>query len=416
MSQCAHLFTALITKNPRQVAFAAAIIIYAIYGSPTPDTITPIEIIIAGLLCLAIGATTFYHALHIESQSPPWRATCQLLLFIGLTIGIIGAVINNAPPTAIIRDIIALGFLCLPLLLFNLHRDNPRLGIALFCLLGTIFAIRAIIPYLPIALPVTGYDALYYLGNSPALLFTAIFCAGMGIEKITAAFSLQSLIKSSVLFMLSILTLSPIILTLQRASIAAFIVSIIIITALCFFKNPRRTLLFIAIIALPAIITASPILLDAYLALKTKTTQVGANMRLQEWGAVWNTIASHPLSLLFGRGWGASFSSPAVADINVFYTHSLLSAMLLKTGLCGFILCTLYLFSLLIPLLKKAQIYPVLILSIAAPLYIDTFLYAAYKSLDFGLLLVMITVIIRQQNYTKTTAATIASPQPIMHA
>ena len=115
-------------------------------------------------------------------------------------------------------------------------------------------------------------------------------------------------------------------------------------------------------------------------------------MRLEELSAVWDVVSANPLTLLFGAGWGAGFASPAVADIHVQFTHSLVSGMLLKTGLVGLFLSLFYLCALSLRLfqLRLGVVWP---LAIMAPVLIDVFLYASYKSLDFGLVLLVIVAL-----------------------
>ena len=113
------------------------------------------------------------------------------------------------------------------------------------------------------------------------------------------------------------------------------------------------------------------------------------NMRSAEWASVWAEVSAHPINLLSGKGWGATFSSPAVADIDVNFTHGLLSSLLLKTGLIGLVLGVVYLGMLGRSGLKMFKMCPVIIIALGSPILIDVFLYASFKSLDFGLLLLL---------------------------
>ena len=113
-------------------------------------------------------------------------------------------------------------------------------------------------------------------------------------------------------------------------------------------------------------------------------------MRLEEAQAVWLSVADSPLTLLFGQGWGATLESPAVGGIRVNYTHSILSGMLLKTGLAGLFLTVAYLAAIAVRLGRLAGSRPLLAGALAGPLLINIFFYASYKSLDFGLILLLI--------------------------
>jgi len=76
--------------------------------------------------------------------------------------------------------------------------------------------------------------------------------------------------------------------------------------------------------------------------------------------------------------------------MTVNFTHSLLTSYWLKTGLCGLALVLLYLFRLGIVLARLMPAQPLLAAAIAGPLLIDISLYASFKSLDFGLVLLLI--------------------------
>ncbi|MCK5374452.1 MAG: hypothetical protein KAJ40_04140, partial [Alphaproteobacteria bacterium] len=74
----------------------------------------------------------------------------------------------------------------------------------------------------------------------------------------------------------------------------------------------------------------------------------------------------------------------------VNFTHNFFSSMMLKSGLIGMMLCCAYLSGLIGRLMRVISKNPVLGLAIAAPVFIDLTFYASFKSLDFGLMLLMI--------------------------
>ena len=191
-----------------------------------------------------------------------------------------------------------------------------------------------------------------------------------------------------------LLCVLPIVITAQRASMAAIVVYAFLALGVLWLRAPWRMSVVAVVMGTVIIMTFGGSIAEAYATFSTKSDLVGANMRFEEWAAVWGEISAHPLTLLFGQGWGASFSSPAVADINVNYTHSLLSSMLLKLGLTGFVLCGAYICGLLYALMRIFRSNEIIVMAIVAPILIDVFLYAAFKSLDFGLLLTLIPVMI----------------------
>ncbi len=84
--------------------------------------------------------------------------------------------------------------------------------------------------------------------------------------------------------------------------------------------------------------------------------------------------------------------SPAVGGLTVNFTHSFLTTYWLKTGLCGLALALLYLARLGRMLASIAPRRPLLAGAMAGPLLIDVTLYASFKSLDFGLVLLLIAL------------------------
>jgi hypothetical protein len=253
--------------------------------------------------------------------------------------------------------------------------------------LGVMFGLRSAVQVIgqPFA-PVYEFDAdaLYYLANSPAVLFAAMVLPILALQKMRTGF-----VVSCVLLALACVPLLAMVVTLQRASLGALILYALILSAISFYRAPRKTLVSLglgAVLLLPFLSEAQ----DVFQGFSHKTSLHGFNMRFEELGAIWLEISKNGLTLVFGKGWGGEFSSPAVADIRVNYTHSLLSAMLLKTGLLGLVLTFFYLFGLARLCLALLGAWPWIALAITAPVLIDVFLYASYKSLDFGLVLTLV--------------------------
>ena len=113
-------------------------------------------------------------------------------------------------------------------------------------------------------------------------------------------------------------------------------------------------------------------------------------MRLMEWQAVLSQIDSNTLTALFGKGWGSAFFSPAVGNVPVTFTHSLLSMYLLKIGIFGTALLCAYFTSLLYQAKTNIAQSPFLFLTLLFPFLIGIFLYANFKSLGFGIILLML--------------------------
>lgn len=247
------------------------------------------------------------------------------------------------------------------------------------------------VPFISAALGTT--EKLDYLANMPTVLMSALFTTLLGLQYLSKNFSARHIVYGAALLTIGISILMPIILSQQRASLFAFVATISIWLLVSLRKKPLKILLLLGLIGLLSFYNW-PLIEQAIKPLIHKNQLVGFNRRGEELGAIWHTIRTNPITLFFGRGWGASFASPAVADIQVNYTHSLLSSLLLKTGLTGLVLGVFYIAALLKPLpeiLRENTIRTkILVLSILPPLFIDIFLYASYKSLDFALMLVLL--------------------------
>lgn len=368
--------------------FLTALGVYALAGSPTPDHPGLAEIAIAVLLIAAAGAGG---ALRVLRAGP---AAGRALLVYGLSAVLVIGALRGHEAGLMLRDGAAFLFLLLPLFLMGLGeaRAERRIFIAV-ALVGFIFALRGLAAFsvdIAALLPevFTQKQELTYFANAPTVLFAALFIFGTSGQKFMREFSL----RAALLFMggavLALITLLPVMLTMQRASLGYAAVYVAALSALALFYYPRRT----AAVLLIAAALSFPlwgVVAEIVNALTHKTALVGFNARGAELAAVWREISGLPGGLLFGTGWGGTFESPAVANIRVNYTHSLLSSMLLKTGIAGLILTILYIGEILAGLMGRARAYPVLVLALLGPILIDTFLYASFKSLDFGLILLL---------------------------
>lgn len=366
-------------KTLQITGFLAALTLYAGFGSPTPDALGWVEMTIGILLFTTIGISGLTGITQFTNK-PFWFGAGQLLFIYGLITGALNGLLYGQDITAILRDLIPFTFLFLPLLLWPFIQNHPKIILAGILIIGIGFSLRVAL----------GLDAqaLYYLGNSPCVLFAALCGIGWGFSQLSQGITSRNILLSIGFFAIAALAIIPLALSLQRASLGAVAIYSILTIGIVFLHTPRRVL-FILALAIPAILSISGIFEPLLEALKSKTSNVGINMRIEEWQAVWYKISTNPLRLLFGNGWGASLQSPAVADIRVNFTHSLLSAHLLKIGILGALGTVFYLYTLGRAVLVKFPHAPLIALALAAPILIDVLLYAAYKSLDFGLILTM---------------------------
>jgi len=365
-----------------------AILIYGAWGSPTPDSPGWLELLIAALLAASVGISGLMGAFIFRTKDPRWKQTGQILLIFGLSVPLLGGLWGGYERGFIIRDLAAFGFMVLPVFLWPLIQVQANMArpfVYAAAALGILFALRASfdVPSLAVG------EELFYLANMPSVLFAAVFLGGTAMQIFVRDCTLRAVLVAFALLAFVGVSLWSMIEMQQRASLGVFVLSIVCVYGLCLWRNARRSFVLVCFLVI-LVVFLWPEVGNVLNDMERKTALVGGNMRVEEWRAVWEEISIHPLSLFFGQGWGATFSSPAVADIRVNYTHGLLSSLLFKTGLVGFSLGGVYLLALARTGLRLFAHAPVLALALAGPILIDVFLYASFKSLDFGLMLALV--------------------------
>jgi hypothetical protein len=229
-----------------------------------------------------------------------------------------------------------------------------------------------------------------YLSNSPLVLFAAIYAAGslwQGLVRFPVS-RLPVLLGGAAIIAVIV---AAMLLDIQRATVAAIGLSVVVFWFDTMIRSPRRLILPTLIVA-ALLYIAAPWLEEAGSAIYKKTAEVGLNMRVQEASAVLQAISVDPLRFFAGTGWGGVFASPAVGGLDVNYTHSLLTLMFLKGGALLAVLTGLFCAAVLYEIILIFQGDRRKAMSVFWPFIIPVFLYASHKSLDFGLLLLLIGV------------------------
>ena len=386
------------------LSFITAVFIYALWGTPTPNTpqIFP-EGIIALCLIMAIGVQGL-RGIYMRGRGDIGDhndnngilTSAQILLIYGLSAPLLLAFIHGHNLRLVIRDLAPFLFLLLPLFLSSRLHELKAEKYVLYGVLfiGLSFAVRAGLDgvnFAAAALNITPKTELTCLANSPTILFTSIFLIGAALDKFMRAGTLRGLTAGVITTALGGLCLLPMIMTMQRASMGYGVCAGAALIAIYTYTRPRRMIFILGALYIGAAIMHHDIARIIYDAAH-KTSLVGFNSRFEELAAVWDRISVSPLSVIFGAGWGASYHSPAVGGLEVNFTHSLLTSMLLKSGLLGAVLCTIYIGAIARRALKHLRGAPVFALASFGALGIPFVLYASYKSLDFGLLLLLFTV------------------------
>lgn len=368
--------------SPASLCLCAGFLLYALFSSPTPDQPALYEFFTAITL---LSGITFLSVRGWESSRYSFE---QMGLIFGVyvfSITVFRGFGEGHDTQAVLRDIVAVSFVFLPLVFIKFADKRELKGILIMsCIfIGTVFSTREISSF--------GNTELLYLANSPTVLFTAIFLFGLAVQKMSQVFTLKNIIVIAVCLSLSCVCVTAMGLNLQRAPLALFVISAIAMGVV----SMRQSLLPLCIMVIGTLFLINYMELPLSFLLfdfLEKQRLSGLNMRLEEAGAVIEHLGQNPMNLLFGLGWGASFSSPAVAGIWVSFTHNFFTALLLKAGLIGVLLSAVYIGYFIKMLWQVWQKDLLLTLALAAPFLIGISLYANYKSLGFGLILSIIAL------------------------
>lgn len=371
----------------------SACLIYGLLGSPTPNQVGLVESVIAVLLILAVGFGRMHDIVLGKNVQRFWKSAAYALLVYGLTVPILTAAFHGVDYTAVFRDLIPFLFLFLPLLVLPALRVKPqyfRVLVVAVVLIGLLFSLRSLFMRFSFTCEYWCGDELLYLENMPTVLFSALLLIGYALQTMARGLTLYNFTIFVGLILLATLPIAAMALTAQRASLAALCVYVVIIQGFIVYKSPVRGLnVFILGVLCLSFLNIS--FLNIFQDLWQKTADVGLNMRPQEIASVWGVVTANWFTFLFGLGWGGSFYNPAVGSLDVNFTHNFFSSFFLKTGLIGFLLALAYILGLLERLIRVILRNPVFGFALCAPVLIDLTFYASFKSLDFGLMLLMIS-------------------------
>lgn len=367
---------------------AVAILLYGLAGSPTPDQPGLPELLIGLLLLFSIGGAGLLRAVSLSTQGrSAFFSLLQIFFFWGLVCPTLAGAFYGNPTALIVRDLAAFAFLGLPLFLAERIAGDERLVRLLtqcLAVAGICYAVRTLLPVFNIWVP---EGELLYLSNSPLTLFAALsalaYCWN-GMVRFEKAKTGFIILCAAIL----ILIVTAMLLDVQRATVGAVLLTFLMLAAASVMETPRRVIIPLLIIMLFGVVIY-PFIDSIFQAMLVKTSAVGLNARLQEAQAVTDVILADPARLFTGLGWGAVYNSPAVAGLEVNYTHSLLTTMLLKGGGIFFLLAAGVALTAVYEIFLIFQRDRGLAMALFWPVAVPVLLYASHKSLDFGLVLLL---------------------------
>lgn len=368
----------------------AAIAVYGLLGSPTPDNPGMVEAATGILLAALLVSAGLGKALRLTLGRTLFLKSLQILFLCGLILPTLSGVYFGNDPALIVRDLAAFFFLALPLFLserFDGQERAQKLLCGFLIFAGFAFAARTLAPVFKIW---RAPEELLYLSNSPLTLFAAVWLAG-ALWANLMALTRPSLVRAAgAAFALAVI-LAAMLLDVQRATIGAVFVTLFGLAVIDFALRPKRAALPLLLLAL-GMALIFPLVWDTLQAMAAKTAEVGMNARMAEARAVVDALSADPVTFFTGYGWGAVYASPAVAGLEVNYTHSFLTTLLLKGGMILFIAgfgMTLAALREIFFIFQRDRARAV---ALFWPVVIPVFLYASHKSLDFGLTLLMLGV------------------------
>lgn len=380
----------------RFVALAAGLVLYGLLGSPTPDHPGATEFFVGLCMVVAVGP---FHALALlrpQARFPWfWQRAGQVLLWYGLTVPVVAGIVGDNDPGQMLRDFLPFLFMMMPVLLFRLvtiDSNGERILLALALWIGLAFSVRSFfhggefVPASVLLMPVSA--ELLYLANAPTVLFAAVFLGGYGLQRLAGFPTVTRLVSGSLCICLAAFPAIAMALVLQRASIGYLGIALAFLLLWIVVRAPRFAVIPLVVAGLAAGWFA-PQLAGLIGVLAEKTLAVGLNNRVEEAVAVVRALDGNVFAIAFGNGWGATFASPAVGDQTVNFTHNLLTAFWLKSGVVGVMLALTYVGAISVRVCRVAVGNPLIGLALAGPLIIAVVLYASYKSVDFGLLLLL---------------------------
>ncbi len=374
---------------------AAALSVYGLFSSPTPDGLGPAEAVVGLCLIAAIGLWRgFRTVIGAElfratgaSRGHGWRFWASLALSWLLIVPSLQGVIAGHSAASIARDLIPLLFFFLPL--FLLPPDHhaaarllPPLATAL-AVVGCLFALRYFL-LAGLAIGDGGSDGLLYLASSPAVLFAAIALPVWAADRLLQRPSIAGLVLAASALAGGMLSLAALAITLQRGALALAVLAFAVLALSRLRRSAVLSLWSFAIAALLALVFAAELQMLIGL-IEAKTRLVGVNSRFAEIAAVLDRLGDDPWHFMVGAGWGADFISPAVGGYRVGYTHSLISYLLLKAGIVGVFFTALFVAALGRMVIARVRWSSPAVLAALASALLGLTIYTSYKFLTFGL-------------------------------
>lgn len=385
-------------------------VVYGSFSSSSPDHIGVAEIFIGLCLLVFVGVQRPLLIFDLSQRDkvvmdvsvPLYVRISFLYLLIVPTIS--GVAINQNEIGNWVRDIIPLIYMFLPVLLLSLVRKHPEkwLFVVLMSLslVGILFSLRVILDP-SFVVSATGAFRVDHTESNPDHLMQ-----DTTVNFVLAFFlclSLWFLLKQKWFMAFTFLSIAfvPLIVVLAsvlRAPVGLSLLSVLL-TLFYFMKsqNKRVRVLYIAGTVILFVVTfyGKDIFdfFDLFIQMLVLKQEIhGISSRDLEAMAVLNATFSSVGDLLFGQGLGGTIANPIGQGAQWRFVHNMVMYFLFKFGIVGLLACLAYFYWLLRLYIKsmKGNFLTVLVISLVPALLISSVLEASYKSLSFGLVLLLL--------------------------
>lgn len=384
-----------------------ALLLYGLSSAPAPPGIRAVEAAIGALLMLAVGVrrplfVATGHALRAPDVAA-WELPAILALSWLLWVPLLRGAWVGWSAGDMLRDVVPLLYLFLPVLLVPVLRPvagpATRLLAGALMLAGLFFALRwwrqAGWEFDAVGLRAMADGASYFL-NAPSVLFAAIALPLTGVGLVLKG-GVPRFVAGVACVGAGVLCLAALAGTVHRMALGLAATAFVAVAL----WSGRRAPWTVGLMALGALAVAaafSDTLLGALGLVAEKNRLAGANTRWEEAAMVLDQVSGSPWSFLFGDGWGALLSNPAVGGWRVSYTHTLATYALAKTGALGLLALGAYLGGLMPRALTVLREEPPLGWAVLPPLVMALGLHTSFKYLDTGLILTLMVLAAERRN------------------
>jgi len=390
--------------------FLAMSVVYGAFSSSSPDKIGVAELFIGLCLLVFVGVRRPIHIFDLRKNdnnangvSVPLyvRIGFLYLLFIPTFHGLI--VMQNDFGNWV-RDIIPLMYMFLPILLLSLVRKEPEKWLIVLvvslCTVGFLFSWRVVLDPSFIVNSSGMFSVNHEESNQDHLMQDVSVNFGLTFLMCMALWYVlkREYLKGVTLFLVAFVFLLVVVASVLRAPLGLLLVVLIsLIFSQVKKKKVLLTLVVMVLLIAPFIlmyIQEITLFINQVLsAMFLKQEIYGINSRDLEVMAVINNAGKNITLLLFGEGWGGLLSNPIGGGSSWRFVHNMFMYFVFKVGIVGSVAFAFYffwLFKLYICSFRSSSLVLLLSLSLISPLLIAMILEASYKSLSFGLVLLLI--------------------------